>query len=110
MNLSESALAQSVVASLSRARLRYIEGLIILKSGLKAAAVIRRGCRLGRGGLDCAVSPPNLCHNLQPLLVFPLGQTIFFAGYAGHLPARIAPPFGRPEPVTPRGPRPRRKP
>src|SRR5262249_40513633 len=29
-----------------------------------------------------------------PLLVFPLGQTIFFAGYAGHLPARIGRLFG----------------
>jgi hypothetical protein len=41
-------LAEGVVASLNHARLRYIEGLVILKSGFKAAAVIKRGCRLGR--------------------------------------------------------------
>jgi hypothetical protein len=82
-------LAEGVVASLSCARLRNIEGLVVFKSGFKAAAVINRGCPLGRGGLGCAVSPPSLCHNLQPLLVLPLGQAIRFTGLAARFPGRI---------------------
>ena len=110
MNLSESArfraetvaptrdLAESVVASLDRARLCYVEGLVILKSGFKAEAVIKRGCRLGRGGLGGACSSPlKFCQNFKPLLAFPLGHTVFFAGYAGHLPACIGRLFGRHE-------------
>src|SRR5213079_35428 len=70
-------LAQSVFASLHRARLRYVEGLVMLKSGFKAAAVIKRGCRFGHGGLGCACSPLILFHSFQPLLVFPLGKPFF---------------------------------
>src|SRR6516164_9973203 len=47
--------AEGVVASLHRARLRYVEALVMLKSGFKAAAVIKRARRFGRGGLGCAV-------------------------------------------------------
>ena len=39
-------LAGSVVASFNRAHLRYIAGLVRLKSSFKAEAVIKRGCRL----------------------------------------------------------------
>jgi hypothetical protein len=87
-------LAESVVASLNRARLRYIEGLVILKPGFKAAAVIKRGCRLGRGGLGGAVSPLNFGQNVKPLLVFPLGQAVLFTGLAPRFPGCISRLFG----------------
>src|ERR1700730_1382087 len=45
-------LPKGVVASLDRAHERYIEALVVLKSSLKGAAVIERGCRSGRRDLD----------------------------------------------------------
>jgi hypothetical protein len=45
-------LAASVVPSLDRARLRYVEGLVVRESGFQAEAVTKRGCRFRHGALD----------------------------------------------------------
>src|ERR1700730_8670587 len=78
-------LAQSVIASLDRPRVCYIEALVILIVAFKPAAVVERGCCFGHSSLGCAA----LTDFYKLLPEFPLGQRVFFTRVAAPLPGRI---------------------